>query len=106
MSHGDKQAFGVTWPLGTLLMKALPPTSNIIEIFKDIMAEFGGQETFHLTSTLPDSMLNAKPFQWFLPLASCDPRVSVPLTPQCLLPPGTVHTASLLGVPTQGLTLL
>ena len=76
------------------------------EIFKDIMAEFGGQETFHLTSTLPDSMLNAEPFQWFLPLASCDPRVSVPLTPECLLPPGTVHIASLLGVPTQGLTLL
>ena len=59
------------------------------------MAEFGGQETFHLTSTLPDSMLNAEPLQWFLPLASCDPRASVP-----------VHTAPLPGVPTQGLTLL
>lgn len=82
------------------------PSSNIIEIFKDVMAEFGGQETFYLTSTLPDSMLNAEPFQWFLPLASCDPRVSVPLTSVCLFPPGTVHTAPLPGVPTQGLTLL
>lgn len=84
--------FGITHSLGTFLFKALLITllnfSNISWQNRRLR-DFSSDLTFD--SSLPASMLNSKPFCWFLPMAGCE--ATTPMSPHY-----AVHSVSLLDI--------